>query len=281
MRWLRKPVVALVALGVLAGEAPAQFGFIPQVVFDPQAAADAYVRFTQLRDAGNKARDHLQRTEQVLSRLREDSKQFSGFRIPDFAGSRRGYERLFEASPLGYNNPGLDRIFRAAFPESRIDDAIRGASAAQQEMIRRAAYTLVAGAGRQGEQLRDAERALDRVRQLAASAGTQAQMQQSQAAIDALAVEEAQQARQLQIAATNQQAAMDAYQVTRDARADSVSAASAADHAERQERARENLEAWRKRQAVPERVWRPGARVEDLGIETGPGASPQARKGRP
>jgi hypothetical protein len=281
MRWLHRSAVALAALVVLAGEAPAQFGFIPQVVFDPQAAADAYVRFTQLRDAGNKARDHLQRTEQMLARLREDSRQFGGFRIPDFAGSRRGYERLFEASPLGYNNPGLDRIFRAAFPESRIDDAVRGASAAQQEMIRRAAYTLVTGAGRQGEQLRDAERALDQVRRLAASAGTQAQMAQSQAAIDALAVEEAQQARQLQIAATNQQAAMDAYRVTRDAREDSVSAASAADHAERRERAVEGVDAWRRRQAVPEGVWRPGARVEDLGIETAPGASSRARTGRP
>lgn len=281
MRWLRELVMVLVVFAVLVGEATAQFGFIPQVVFDPQAAADAYVRFTQLRDAGNKARDHLQRTEAVLSRLREDSRQFSGFRIADFAGSRRGYEKLFESSPLGYNNPGLDRIFRSAFPESRIDDAIRGATAAQQEMIRRAAYTVVAGAGRQGEQLKEAERALDQARQLAARAGTQAQMQQSQAAIDALAVEEAQQARQLQIAATNQQAAMDAYQVTRDARADSVSASSAADHAERQERATQNVEAWRKRQAVPERVWRPGARVEDLGIETGPGVSSQGRTGRP
>ena len=278
MHWrLRSFLAGAMVLGA-AGGLRAQW-----VVFDPRAAADAYVRWQQLRNLGHTAQRHLRKAEETAARLREDARRFRGFRIADFRGSRRGYERLFGASPLGYNHPALDRAFRAAFPESRIDRAIRGASAEQQALIRRAAYTLAMGTGRQGEQLRDAERVLDQVRRLATGAATHAEIAQSQAAIDALAVEEAQQARQLQIATASQQATMDAYRIGREARDDSVSAATAAAQAEREAQVREGVDRWKRAQEVPAAVWRPGVRASDLGLETAPtrGRAPRAGRDRP
>jgi P-type conjugative transfer protein TrbJ len=262
MRWKGKPrwFAALAAAVVLAGPAEAQFG-IPQVVYDPHAAASARLHYVQFVRQTATQITQLRRAEETIRTLRNEARRYTRIPLVSFVTRLSAFERLFSSpAGLGYNNPQLDRIFRAAFPQARIDDPLRARDAAQQDLVRRAAYALVMGSGQQGAQLREAVQTLENVKRMATAAGSQSEIAQAQAAAGVLAVQEAQQARQLQVASVNQQAAMDAYRVSRDARADSVSALARAKWDLREREIAALIARWKRRQEVPSSVWVPGAR---------------------
>jgi P-type conjugative transfer protein TrbJ len=262
MRTRGRPRGVLAAMAALVFAVPleAQFG-IPQVVYDPQAAASARLHYVQFVRQTATQIDQLRKSEETIRTLRNEARRFTRVPLVSFVTRQSAFDRLF-ASPtgLGFNNPSLDRIFRAAFPEARISDPLRPRDAAQQNLVRRAAYALVMGSGQQGAQLRDAVQTLENVKRMATAASSQSEIAQAQAAAGVLAVQEAQQARQLQVAAVNQQAAMDAYRISRDAREDSLSALARAKWDVRERQIAELLELWKRKRAVPPSIWRPGAK---------------------
>jgi hypothetical protein len=258
---LRRRGVAVLVAGVVLlggpGEAHA-IGLpgVPQIVFDPTAvgklATQISRQYQQIRIA-----------EQTVNQIRAEARRFSRLPIVSFATRQRGYERLFsEGNLLGYNNPQLDRAFRTAFPQSRLAEPLGAVPARQREMVRQASYALVMGAGQQGAQLREAESVLAQARAYATGASSEAQIAQSQAALSALAVEEQQQARQLQIAANNQRAVMDAYELSRDAQQDSLDAASAAALVGRERRAADYVGRYKDGHEASREVWKPRAAVQ-------------------
>jgi hypothetical protein len=254
MKWssaVRGAVAGLLLVLASAGRASA-IGLpgVPQVVFDPTAVGKLV---TQI----NQQYRQIRLAEQSINQLRADARRFSQLPLVSFATRQRGYARLFSGgNQLGYNNPVLDQVFASTFPQSRITERL-GVLSQQRDLVRRAAHALVMGASQQGAQLREAEAVLAQARSFAAAAGSDAQIAQSQAALAALAVEEQQQGRQLQIAANNQQAVMNAYQLSRDAKQDSVNATRAADLAQRQKRAEDYVERFKNGQRMPADVWRP------------------------
>lgn len=259
MRW-RNVVLLAVLLGCAAKPVTAQFG-IPQVVFDPQANASLRLQYVQLARQAATAISQLRRAEQTVQTLQDAARRYRRLPLANFVSRQTAFERLFSGTAgLGYNNPSLDRIFRSAFPESRVADPIHGASAAQQNLVRRAAYALVMGTGQQGVQLREAVQTLESVKQMTGAASSQSEIAQAQAAAGVLAVQEAQQARQLQVASVNQQAAMDAYRISRDAREDSLSALARARWDVRERQIAELIGVWRRRHEAPVGLWRLGAR---------------------
>ncbi|HEU4556900.1 MAG TPA: hypothetical protein VFS20_03585 [Longimicrobium sp.] len=275
MRWLSRALAALAATVTLAQGARAQFG-IPQIVFDPRAAASMKLQYAQMVRQGATAVTQLRRAEETVRALQAAGRRFRSIPLSSFLTRQSAFDRLF-AGPggLGYNNPGLDRIFRVAFPESRAADPIDGATVAQQNLVRQAAYALVMGSGQQGAQLREAVQTLESVKRMAGAASSQAEIAQAQASAGVLAVQEAQQLRQLQVAAANQQAAMDAYRISRDARDDANSARARARWDERERQIDVLLERWKRRQEVPGRIWRPGARPPVFTPPVAPGPGPR------
>lgn len=254
------PLACLLAVAATARPASGQFG-IPQIVFDPHAAASLKLQYAQLIRQGATAVTQLRRAEETVRTLQNAAKRYSRLPLASFVTRQSAFDRLFSGTTgLGYNNPSLDRIFRTSFPETRVSDPIRGATAAQQNLVRRAAYALVMGSGQQGAQLREAVQTLESVKRMASAATSQAEIAQAQAASGVLAVQEAQQARQLQVAAVNQQAAMDAYRISRDAREDSLSALARARWDVRERELAELIARWKRRQDAPTGIWRPGAR---------------------
>lgn len=256
----RALLATMAAAAVLAAPLEAQFG-IPQVVYDPQAAASARLHYVQFVRQTATQISQLRQAEATIRTLRDEARRYTRIPLVSFVTRQSAFDRLFASSTgLGYNNPALDRIFRAAFPEARIADPLRPRDAAQQNLVRRAAYALVMGSGQQGAQLRDAVQTLENVKRMATAASSQSEIAQAQAAAGVLAVQEAQQARQLQVASVNQQAAMDAYRISRDAREDSLSALARARWDVRERQIAELLELWKRRQRVPPSIWRPGAK---------------------
>jgi hypothetical protein len=236
----------------VAGDAHAGLPGVPQIVFDPTAVG-------KLATQISRQYQQIRLAEQSLSHLRSEARRYSRLPLVSFATRQRGYARLFsEGNLLGYNNPALDRVFQSTFPQSRLAERLRSVPAQQRDLLRRAAYALVMGARQHGAQLREAEAVLAQARSFAAGATSAAQIAQSQAALGALAVEEQQQARQLQVAASNQQAVMDAYRLGRDARADSLDAAGAAQTTERERRAADYVGRFKEENAVSSDVWKPG-----------------------
>ena len=257
---MRGGVLACLAIALTAGRASGQFG-IPQIVFDPHAAASLKLQYAQLVRQGATAITQLRRAEETVRSLQTAARRYTRLPLASYLTRQSAFDRLFSGTTgLGYNNPDLDRIFRRAFPDGRVADPIAGASAAQQNLVRRAAYALVMGSGQQGAQLREAVQTLETVKRMTSTASSQAEIAQAQASAGVLAVQEAQQARQLQVASANQQAAMDAYRISRDAREDSLSALARARWDVREREIAELINRWKRRQEAPSGIWRPGAR---------------------
>jgi P-type conjugative transfer protein TrbJ len=267
-------LVCLSAIALTAGNASGQFG-VPQIVFDPHASASLKLQYAQLVRQGATAITQLRRAEETVRTLQTAAKRYTRLPLASFATRQSAFDRLFAGTTgLGYNNPALDLIFRRAFPEARVADPITGASAVQQNLVRRAAYALVMGSGQQGAQLREAVQTLETVKRMTSAASSQAEIAQAQASAGVLAVQEAQQARQLQVASVNQQAAMDAYRISRDAREDSLSALARARWDVREREIAELIERWKRRQQAPSGIWRPGARPPVFTPPIAPGPPP-------
>ena len=257
---LRSGCAAIVAVLLLAGRVDAQFG-IPQIVYDPQASASARLHYVQFVRQTATQISQLRQAEATIRALRDQARRYTRMPLVSFVTRQSAFDRLFSSpTGLGYNNPALDRAFRAAFPASRVSDRIPASDAAQKNLVRQAAYALVMGTGQQGTQLREAVQTLENIKRMTTSASSQSEIAQAQAAAGVLAVQEAQQARQLQVASVNQQAAMDAYRISRDAREDSLSAAARATWDARERQIAELVALWKRRQGVPRSIWTPGAR---------------------
>lgn len=212
-RWVRGLAAAgVLAAGLVARPAYAVFGF-GDLVYDPVNYGSAVLRYVQL----------YKQTENQVAQLRhvyDQAKGFRDFRLADFDQLLgEVVDMAGTGAPLGYGQSGLDRLFRQAYPPIK-DAAYSVLAPADRKALdgmRLHAYALIMSTQKQSFGLRAAQQALSDAKRLAANAATDQQNEQAQAAIQALAVDEAQAARALQIAVANQQAVQAAESNQRDA----------------------------------------------------------------
>ena len=132
-------LAAMAAAAVLAAPLEAQFG-IPQVVYDPQAAASARLHYVQFVRQTATQISQLRQAEATIRTLRDEARRYTRIPLVSFVTRQSSFDRLFASSTgLGYNNPALDRIFRDAFPEARIADPLRPRDACRSSTRARAA----------------------------------------------------------------------------------------------------------------------------------------------
>lgn len=197
----------------------AQFG-IPQIVFDPAAVGKLLLQARQQVT-------QIQQAVQQVTLAKAEAERITGFRLGNFDGFLAKFDQTVgSATRLGYRAQELNSSFEQTFPEVASWAGGMFLGDYQSKMVRDAARAALLGTQDQGRQLDAARQQLAQVKNQAAGAVSATQVAQSQAALSGFALDEAQQARQLQIAANNQRAVMDAYQVSRLAREDSAIALS-------------------------------------------------------
>lgn len=165
---------------------------LPSVVYDPVNYASAVARYQQLYQ---QARGQIRQIEYAYDQarhLRDEARGWRDFRLGDFRDVLRQANRTMgQGISLGYGNPQLGEIFRLQFPRvPRVADGMPIPHADQLNSLRDLAFAAVMSSQMQGAQIDVAQTALDALRRGVVGAGTERQLQQAQAAVQAFQAEQ-------------------------------------------------------------------------------------------
>lgn len=180
---------------LLASARPAHAGLIPgmpSVVYDPVNYASAVARYRQLFQQGRGQIRQIEYAYEQAKHLRDQARGWSRFSLGDFAGVLTQAGRTMGAGvSLGYGNPELGALFRRQFPRvPHAADGMRIPHADQLNSLRDLAFAAVMSSQMQGAQIDVARQSLAALRRGVVSAGTERQLQQAQAAVQAFQAEQ-------------------------------------------------------------------------------------------